>query len=112
MKAKTFVRQPLLLSSPRHVFGRDVRMMVLVLRKDLFTMDGDGLLGAPVDTGQAMTAMGTDDGPFRRTDDIAHRTDAGTEAAGNTASPIDRWRQPAFPGMADQAQVHEPGRDR
>lgn len=75
-------------------------------------MDGDGLLGTPVDTGQAMAAMGPDDGSFGRTDDIAHGADAGTEAAGNAAVPVDGRRQPAFPGTADQAQVHEPGRCR
>ena len=47
-------------------------MVVLVFGEDLFSMDGDGLLGTPVDTGQAMAAMGPDDGSFGRTDDIAH----------------------------------------
>lgn len=97
MMAEASCDRALFLLSPRHVGGGDVGMVVLVFGEDLFSMDGDGLLGTPVDTGQAMAAMGPDDGSFGRTDDIAHGADAGTEAAGNAAVPVDGRRQQRSP---------------
>ena len=75
-------------------------------------MDGDRLLGTPVDTGKAMAAMRTYNCLLSCTNNITDWTDTGTKAAGNTASPIDRRRQPAFSGMADRPQIHEPRRQR
>ena len=46
-------------------------------------MDGDRLLGTPVDTGQAMAAMRTYNCLLSCTNNITDWTDTGTKAAGN-----------------------------
>ena len=81
-------------------------MVVLILGQNGLPVDGHGLMGTPVQAGQAAAAMRPDGRrPGRGTLDVVDGADLAADMAGHAFFRIDRRRQPIVAKAAKGAEI-------